>query len=119
MRRYPEHLLPIAGQSSPEICGSNFALFCELREAVLVDYCYNTARAYWGDLDDLSRWASSEGKDILTLTERDFTLYAAQLRLRAYSESTIRRRGTAMRLLMREIEARALLPTQGPMDAPS
>lgn len=43
-------------------------------------YCYNSARAYWGDLDDLYRWAEDRTKDVLALTEKDVTQYLALLR---------------------------------------
>src|SRR3954454_22514948 len=90
--RYPDLLLPLAGAQADQ-----HRRFSELREEMLVDYGYNTARAYWGDLDDLYRWAVERGKDVLMLTERDIRQYIALLRRRRYSESTIRRRVTAFR----------------------
>lgn len=74
--------------------------FFDLRESVCLNYGYNTARAYWGDLDDWFRWAIERHKDVLNLTEKDQKQYYALLRRRKYSESTIRRRRTALRLLM-------------------
>ena len=73
--------------------------FFDLREDVCLSYGYNTARAYWGDLDDWFRWAIARDKDLLSLSEKDQKQYYALLRRRKYSESTIRRRGTALRLL--------------------
>ena len=58
----PENLLPVAGAG--EAPDSRFA---ELRERVLLDYGRNTARAYWGDLDDAFWWARRGGKDVLRL----------------------------------------------------
>lgn len=73
--------------------------FFDLRESVCLNYGCNTARAYWGDLDDWFRWAIERDKDVLELTEKDQKQYYALLRRREYSESTIRRRGTALRLI--------------------
>lgn len=71
--------------------------FADAREAYLIDYGYNTARAYWGDLEHLYDWCEKRGFDIFTLTDKQFRQYQALLRRRRYSESTIRRRGTAWR----------------------
>lgn len=81
--RYPETLMSIAAEL-PE----RWLRFAELREEQLLDYGYNTARAYWGDLEDVAVWADERGKDILTLTERDIRRYLALLRRRKYSVST-------------------------------
>ncbi len=63
---FPENLLPVAGAGeAPD------ARFAELRERVLLDDGRNTARAYWGDLDDAVWWARRRGKDVLALTEKD------------------------------------------------
>lgn len=94
LRRYPESVMPIAGGH-----GERYDSFDALREELLLDYGYNTARAYWGDLDDWFRWADKRGKDVLALSERDVKQYMALLRRRKYSESTIRRRLTSVRLL--------------------
>ena len=110
--RYPEHLLPIAGEM-PE----THARFAELREEYLLGYGYHTARAYWGDLQDLYLWAAERGKDVLSLTQRDFSKYVALLRRRNYSENTIRRRITAARGLYevsRAEGAEARLPQYRP-----
>lgn len=73
--------------------------FFDLREDLLVDYGYNTARAYWGDLQAWFEWAIERDKDVLHLSEQDKTQYCALLRRRKYSESTIRRRRTVMHLM--------------------
>ena len=98
--RYPENLLPIAGQL-PE----TYVRFAERCEEYLIGYGYHTARAYWGDLQDLYRWASERGKDVLNLTPRDFTQYMALHRRRDYSENTIRRKITAVRGLYELLES--------------
>jgi len=73
--------------------------FFNLREELLLDYGYNTARAYWADLQAWFEWAVERDKDVLGLTEKDVKQYCALLRRRKYSESTIRRRRTALRLI--------------------
>lgn len=95
-RRYPETVMPIAGEHS-----GRYERFLALREELLIGYGYNTARAYWGDLDDWYRWADERGKDVLALSQRDVKQYVALLRRRKYSESTVRRRLVAYRLLIR------------------
>jgi len=91
---YPDHVLPLVGEL--EVTDRRFA---ELRERVLLDYGHNTARAYWGDLDDAFWWARQRGKDVLALTDRDVRQYVAILRRRKYSENTVRRRITVLRKL--------------------
>jgi site-specific recombinase XerD len=71
--------------------------FAELREDFLLNYGYNTARAYWGDLEDIKVWAESCGKDVLSLDDKDFSKYLNLLRRRGYSSATMRRRYTAWR----------------------
>lgn len=93
--RYPESLMPEAAQLL-----ERYKRFAEVREEMLLGYGYNTARAYWGDLEHNNDWAMERGKDILTLSDRDFRQYCSLLRRRHYSESTIRRRGTALRALV-------------------
>lgn len=92
---YPENLLPVIRQEQ----AASYERFAELREQVLLDYGYNTARAYWADLDDLYRWTVEREKDILTLCDHDVRQYVALLRRRKYSENTIRRRMTTLRKL--------------------
>lgn len=91
---YPDNLLPVIREL--EVTCRRFA---ELREQVLLDHTYNTARAYWGDLDDTFRWAAERNKDVLALSEKDIRQYLALLRRRKYSENTVRRRVTALRKL--------------------
>jgi site-specific recombinase XerD len=104
--RYPENVSTFQRE-----LGERHARFAELREDFLADYGYNTARAYWADLEDLLDWAVEREKDVLNLTERDFTLYFARMRRRGYSENTIRRRTTAFRGFFRHINGAA--PTTG------
>lgn len=69
--------------------------FAEAREAYLINFGYNTARAYWGDLEHLYDWCDERGLDIFQMTTKQFRQYQALLRRRKYSESTVRRRRTA------------------------
>lgn len=93
---YPDYLLPIIRELEVR-----YQRFSELREEVLLPHGYNTARAYWGDLDDVFMWAVERDKDVLALTEKEIRQYIALLRRRKYSESTVRRRVTALRKLYR------------------
>ena len=90
--RYPEGRSPFLA-ALPE----RHRRFAELREEFLLGYCYNTARAYWSDLEDLFDWSKAQDLDILELSEDDMKRYAAGMREMGYSASTIRRRGTAIR----------------------
>lgn len=102
--RYPEHLMDFAPDYGDDIPES-WQRFFDLREGLLLGYGYNTARAYWGDLQDWFEWAVERDKDVLALTEKDQKQYYALLRRRTYSEHTIRRRGTALRLLYGRVES--------------
>jgi hypothetical protein len=42
--------------------------FSELREELLVGYGYQTARAYWADLQHVAEWAEERELDVLQLT---------------------------------------------------
>lgn len=90
--RYPEDQSPLRAELP--VRNERFA---DVREAYLLDFEYNTARAYWGDLEHLFDWCEHRGFDIFELTEDQFRQYQALLRRRKYSESTIRRRRTAWR----------------------
>lgn len=98
--RYPEGGSPFRGEQ-PE----RHRRFAELREEFLLNYGYNTARAYWGDLDDLLLWALERDKDVLQLTSADITRYLALLKRRRYSPNTVRRRKTAFRGFYRLVVA--------------
>ncbi len=96
--RYPENQSPLRAE-----LGERYERFAELREDFLLDYGYNTARAYWGDLEHLNDWCMERGLDILQLSEQDLKKYLAWLRRRGYSASTIRRRVTSYRLFRRRL----------------
>lgn len=95
--RYPDHLMPYV-QATLETDAS----FADVREAFLLRYGYQTARAYRADLADLHEWAVERGLEVTLLSDEHLKRYAALLRRRKYSESTVRRRLTAWRGLMRE-----------------
>lgn len=92
-QRYPDNkmMFPV---SIPE----QWELFADLREELLLNYEYNTARAYWGDLQDCFEWTVKRELNIFKLNEKDIRQYVGLLRRRKYSESTIRRRITTLRL---------------------
>jgi site-specific recombinase XerD len=100
---YPDHLLPVISARHVD-----YGRFAEIRESVLLNYGRNTARAYWGDLDDVFFWAQTREKDVLNLSEADVRQYVALLRRRKYSESTIRRRVTALRKFYDELVVRGM-----------
>jgi hypothetical protein len=104
-QRYPETLMPFAA-----LLPEQERRFAELREDLLLDYGYNTARAYWGDLEHIRDWANERDKDVLGLSEKDLKQYCALLRRRKYSESTIRRRWTSWNLLSAVLAASTPLP---------
>lgn len=83
----------------PDDMPNEWQRFLDLREELLLDYGYNTARAYWADLQDWFEWAADRDKDVLNLSEKDKRQYCALLRRRGYAESTVRRRFTALRKL--------------------
>ena len=60
---FPKHQSPFR-----EELPARHRRFEEAREEFLLDYGYNTARAYWGDLEDLYDWCQHRGCDILQLT---------------------------------------------------
>jgi hypothetical protein len=91
---YPQYLLPIAGREPVEV--DEFDL---LRERLLVNFTYNTARAYWGDLEDFRRWCQfgTPQIDPLTVEPHDVSSYVDHLRQIDYSPNTIARRLTTLR----------------------
>jgi site-specific recombinase XerD len=102
--RYPENEMmfpPDHAEPIPE----HWQRFFDLREDLLLNYGHNTARAYWADLQDWFEWAVERDKDVLELDEKEQKQYCALLRRRNYSENTIRRRLTALRLLRRRTSA--------------
>lgn len=94
--RYPDNQMDYPSEVPAE-----WETFLDLREDLLLGYTYNTARAYWGDLEDWFWWAVERDKNVLDLTEKDQKQFIALLRRRKYSEDTIRRRELALRLLYR------------------
>jgi len=89
----------------PDDIPESWQRFFDLREDLLLDYGYNTARAYWGDLQDWFEWAIEREKDVLNLRLEDQRQYFALLRRRHYSEGTVRRRASSLRALIRAKEA--------------
>ncbi|WP_375431012.1 site-specific integrase [uncultured Friedmanniella sp.] len=90
--RYPTDRMPLA--AALPVRDQRFE---DLREDFLLGYTYNTARAYWSDLEQIHDWAAERGKEVLTLSDADIKQYCALLRRRKYSENTIRRRQVVWR----------------------
>ena len=84
---------------------TQYQRFADLRESILLDYGYHTARAYWADLQDWFLWAVERDKDPLDLSPANLRQYVALLRRRGYAESTIRRRKVTLGKLGRAVEA--------------
>lgn len=101
---YPDYLMPFARDLEVK-----YRRFSEAREQALLDLGFNTARAYWGDLEDIYLWAVERDKDVLDLSEAEIRQYLALLRRRKYSENTVRRRVTALRRLYRQAGFNAAL----------
>lgn len=119
--RYPERHMPIAGvepraemwaaegaeppaDTELQAALDRYDLFSAARERLLKPYRYNTARAYWGDLDSIFFWCEHRELDIFDLTDRQLRQYFGLLRRRKYSENTIRRHGVAYRLFRRIVD---------------
>ena len=82
-----------------------YDLFSHARERLLERYRYNTARAYWGDLDDIFFWCERRELDIFDLNDKYLRQYKGLMRRRKYSENTIRRREVAYRLFRKVVDA--------------
>lgn len=92
---YPQHLMPIAGSATRDADDFDLA-----REALLVNYSYNTARAYWGDLEHWRDWCLGHqpATDPLAPSKADIVNYLAEMLAIGYSPNTVaRRRGTLRR----------------------
>lgn len=63
---YPDHEM-IFAEPLPE----EWQEFVDLREDLLLNYRYNTARAYWNDLTEWFFWAIERDKDVLELSDKD------------------------------------------------
>lgn len=91
---YPNYLLPVAG--TRQIDPDDFDL---ARERLLLGYGYQTARAYWRDLEDWRDWCA-ERADVtnpLRPSMEDVDDFLSD-RLRAgYSPNTVARRLTTLR----------------------
>ena len=95
VRRYPDNQRMFPSEAPDDVTPESWQRFYDTRERILLDYSYNTARAYYADLQDIFEWAVARDKDVLALSERDIRQYCALLRRRKYSENTIRRRMVA------------------------
>lgn len=91
--RYPESVSPMRAELE-----ERYPRFAELREDCLLEYGYNTARAYWGDLEHLNDWCIERSIDVLALSETNLTEYLAWMAALGYSMNTMRRRRSAIRV---------------------
>lgn len=96
--RYPEDRSPLRAKLA-----ERDEHFAALREEFLLRYRFNTARAYWGDLEHMHEWAIEHGKDPLALTNRDLQRYCALLHRLGYSQHTVRRRRSTYRLFLASV----------------
>jgi Phage integrase, N-terminal SAM-like domain len=93
-----------------------------LREQVLIGYGYQTARAYWGDLEHWRDWCLSYRRPLDPILATPFQVrrYLQWLEHADYSPNTRARRLTALRKLFQQAVADGELeidPTEG-MTAP-
>lgn len=102
-QRYPDYLMDFPPSIPPQTA-QRWRQFFDLREDLLLGYGYQTARAYYADLQDIFEWAVAREKDVLALTEADMKQYCALLRRRKYSESTIRRRRLSWNKLQERVK---------------
>jgi site-specific recombinase XerD len=69
------------------------------REHLLLGYRFNTARAYWGDLEHWRDWCMDlpDAVDPLWPTSSDIEHYLLSMRVAGYSPNTVARRLTTLR----------------------
>lgn len=73
------------------------------REAFLLGYRYNTARAYYADLDCFFTWCAAANVDPRDPHDGDTAAYLAELEDFGYATSTIRRRQVCINLWLRSV----------------
>ena len=71
--------------------------FEDLREDFLLDFGYQTARAYWSDLDDWLCWCHARGLDALDVNGSSVDRYMHSLKKAGYADNTMRRRRMTLR----------------------
>lgn len=96
--RYPESQSPLRAELV-----ERYQRFAELREDFLLGYGYNTARAYWGDLEHINDWCLENELDVMRIDDHDLTTYLDSLQHRGYSPSTVRRRRSTLGLFQRHV----------------
>ena len=99
--RYPEGESPF--KRGP--MGEAARAFADLREEFLIGFKYNTARAYWADLDDLYHWATGAGLDALELDTPEIEEYLSTMVDAGYSPNTVRRRRVAVSSFFRWLKS--------------
>lgn len=94
---YPNHLGLILSEETRE--ADEFDL---IREQMLLPYGYNTARAYWGDLEHWRDWCVEQEPPVgpLRPSTADIGRYLDDMGITGYSPNTRARRLTALRRLL-------------------
>ena len=93
----PSARYPRASAMFPAPLEEMYQRFADEREDFLLDYGYNTARAYWVDLDDWLLWCVRHDSDPLGLVDSVIDAYLADLQQAGYAHSTRRRRESTLR----------------------
>lgn len=83
--------------------------FAELREQYLLGFGYQTARAYWGDLEHFHDWCLEHEVDMLGPTPGDIRCYLIELLAMHYSPNTVARRRTTLRAFYKVVIEEGLL----------
>src|SRR4051794_16123673 len=91
---YPDYLMPMAGMSA-----ASDDPFDAARESLLLSYGYNTARAYWGDLEHWRDWCRDQEPPVQSMAPSADAVagYLSQLAAWEYSPNTVARRLTTLR----------------------
>ncbi len=103
---YPNYRGMIIGEDIRE--ADEFDL---LREQLLEGYGYNTARAYWGDLEHWRDWCEDQDSPFhpFDSTTEQIDAYLKQMAVDGYSPNTRARRLTAIRTMCEQAVRAALI----------
>lgn len=83
--------------------------FADLREQYLLGFGYQTARAYWGDLEHFHDWSVEHEVNVLAPTPGDVRAYLNELLAVDYSPNTAARRRTTLRAFYTVVIAEGVL----------
>jgi hypothetical protein len=110
--RYPKR--NIQWGDDPETCYTGFA---DKREDFLIDFRYNTARAYWADLDDWLRWAIEHQLDPLCITRGNLHKYLKDIEQVGYANTTLRRRRSTLLRFQKHTSPQPIISTEADFSA--